>query len=287
VPLLIAGALLVLGQYLVRSLLPWGGGLELAPTLLLAVHLLLGVVEAPLAWWLYSTRGQGSRRLSDPGSATLFLFLVPGAVLVGFALLRAGLRVLLEDEPPAGPSFQGFLLLFLHDWLQRALGVLIVAPPLLVSVTPWLLRHKWIRPEPHRAAVARPDRQNSADRTRYSAETLPLAATSHWGDWVEVIGLAIGAGILCLLLGQVPNRRELLGWHLWGVQLLLILWASMRQGLRGGTLVAAVAASLPLVALPSSRLNRPEDPLFALLIQRDGCASVRPATAGWCRTSPS
>ena len=60
-----------------------------------------------------------------------------------------------------------------------------------------------------------------------------------------------------------------MGWQLWGVQTLLIVWASLRQGLRGGTIVAAAATVLPLLArrfwpLPSSGV---EDPYFLPLLQ--------------------
>jgi PAS domain S-box-containing protein len=90
------------------------------------------------------------------------------------------------------------------------------------------------------------------------------------GDWLEIAGLAFGASVLCLLLGSLHGRRDLLGWQLWGVQLLLIAWASVRQGLRGGTLVAATAAVaaswLPLVVrafVPPAN----EDILFRPLLQ--------------------
>src|SRR5262249_9174918 len=99
-------------------------------------------------------------------------------------------------------------------------------------------------------------------------------------------GLAFGAGVLCLLLSRF-HGHELLGWQLWGVQLLFIVWASLRQGLRGGTLVAATAASLPLLVRQFWPAV-PEDPLFQPLLQAHllaqcGAALLVAAAASWVR----
>src|SRR5262249_49122197 len=93
---------------------------------------------------------------------------------------------------------------------------------------------------------------------------------------------------LCLLLGGLHEREKLLGWQFWGVLLLLIVWAALRQGLRGGTLVAA-ASAIPVLTLrqllPADRL---EDPQFAPLLQAHlfaqcGAAVLIASAAAWIR----
>jgi PAS domain S-box-containing protein len=278
VPLLLASAGLVYLVALSRTLFGWPPGWGGAPSLVLtSADLLLGVVEAPLAWWLYHAYSRGSGRLSDPRSATTFLFVIPGMVLGGFAVVRTLLAALYPGLSP-GETLLGALL---TRWMERALGVLIVAPPLLVTVTPWLLHRRWIRAD---SWASRRHKLRSGSFT----EAPPLATAPRLGDWLEVIGLAIGASILCLLLLNLYTQRELFGWQLWGVQLLLILWACMRQGLRGGTLVAATAAAAPLVVLSIRQLGT--DPFFVLLLQAHllaqcAAALLIAAAATWVRVS--
>jgi PAS domain S-box-containing protein len=287
IPLLLSAALLVVVQVGVRLFLTTpstGAALGLASLLLTALDVLLGAAEAPVAWWLYHDQARGSRRLSDPRSATAFLMLVPGLVVAGFALARTVLQGLGSSvDTHLHSPWTALVLVFLRCWLDRALGMLIVAPPLLVNVTPWLLRHRLILPEPWIGPA------RAGERSVASPEGPPVATATRWGDWIEVTGLAVGASVLCLWLTHIHNRRELLGWQLWGVQLLLILWASMRQGLRGGTLVAAVAAALPLLVLPQPGI-RLEDPFFPMLLQghllaQCGAALLIAAGASWVRIS--
>ena len=175
-------------------------------------------------------------------------------------------------------GISGFAWLTTLLWLTRALGLLIVGPPLLVLVTAGLIRRGVIQGEPL------DDRQGEWDRTCYAA----AANDSRSGDWIEIAGLATGASILCLTLGSLQGRRELLGWQLWGMQLLLIVWASVRQGLRGGTLVAAAAAALPLLVRQFGRPASFRDPLFLPLLQTHllaQCAAgvLVAAAASWVR----
>jgi PAS domain S-box-containing protein len=279
-PVLVAASLLLAGYApLARpaaaapSLIAWG-----------ALAAALDACEPALAWWLYR-RGHGSRRLVDPRSATLFVFVAPGVAAFASALARAGLLHVLA--PPGLPP-RGFASLLALCWLDRALGVLVVAPPLLVIASPWLLRRGWIRREPDSGGMARSEGAEAS--VRIAAD----AGRPTRGDQLEIAGLALSASILCLLLSGLHGRRDLLGWQLWGVQILLIVWASVRQGLRGGTLVAAAAAAAPLLARQGWRSGgwppppSPEDDLFEPLVQAHllaqcAAAVLVGAAAGWAR----
>src|SRR5262249_52751316 len=120
-------------------------------------------------------------------------------------------------------------------WLADALSILAVAPPLLGVVTPWL-SHLGLAP---------------AMTAEGSAEIPQLPA---WGGALECAGLAIGAGLLGVL---VTAQHAALGpsWHLWAMLLLLVVWASLRQGLRGGALTATAAAVLALLAGAVQRIE--------------------------------
>ncbi|HZY87914.1 MAG TPA: PAS domain S-box protein [Gemmataceae bacterium] len=231
---------------------------------LLAFDAVLGAVELPLAWWLYHSRARGARQLGDPRSAILFLVLVPGLVTGLFALARAGLFTL---APPAGA--EGGLARWLGVfWLGRALGVLVLAPPLLVTLTPWLVRRGL-------SAAEDVDEAGATSRGHGGVEW------ARGGDWVELAGLAVGAGGATLLLSWLQARHELAGWHLWGIPLLLLVWAGLRQGLRGATLVAGLAAALPLLVFGGAHLPLLQGDLLA----QCSIALLVAASSHWLRIS--
>ena len=184
---------------------------------------ILNAAEAWAAWWCYHRLARGSRNLDDPRSATLFLFLVPGLVVGCFAGLRA-LGFWLSD--PAGQSFVYWLGSF---WLSSALGVLGMTPFLLVMVTPLLCR----------LGLVRRGFANCDDLAVFSTQLT-------WGDCLEIGGLALGTSLLGLMLLKPTAGQDMAGWQLWGVPLLLIVWASLRQGLRGGIVVTGSAAVFTL-----------------------------------------
>jgi PAS domain S-box-containing protein len=190
----------------------------------------LGGLELALFWWLYHVRARGARGLADPRSAILFLTLGPGLVVGGFALARAGWLWLLSPPPV---DFAGAAAAF---WLGRALGLLAVAPVLLTALTPWLVRRGLTAPE-----VV--DEQHVAHRGH--ADQLPLTR----GDLVEAAGLAVGASVLSVVLALQQGGQGLVGWPPWGLPLLLIVWACLRQGLRVGAVVACLAAAAPLLTV--------------------------------------
>ena len=261
--LIFLSQLLVVGQALVL------GNLSLSaagrPYLMLA---LLGAVLAPLetlaAWELYHHSARGSRNLGDPRSAILFLFIVVVGVLGGFAVLRALLWWL------ATPNDWPFWKWFLWHWLGRGLGILTMAPPLLAAVTPWLVRQ-------HLAVIEVFDDHHFQQRGHIGVDRI------NRGDWIEIAGLTLGASVLGLILGW--THKEVSGWQLWGSPLLLIVWASLRQGLRGGTIVAGAAAAFPLFVLGGREHDFSMMLLQGNLLAQCATGLLVAASASWIRLS--
>ena len=140
-------------------------------------------------------------------------------------------------------------------------------PPLLVGVTPFLLRHGLT---PVEVVEESPVTYQGVSQS-----------TIRLGDWLEIIGLAFGAGVLSLLL----CAKEPASWQLWGPPMLLIVWASVRQGMLGGTLAAGTATALPLLALSGVA---PSGPLFLLganLLAECAAALLVSASSTWIRLS--
>ena len=205
-------------------------------------------------------------RADRPRSAVLFVLVVPGLAAAAFAAARAGLAcAALGDWADFGPRL-------VQAWLGRSLGLLTVAPPLLTAATPWLVRRGLVRPEVVSERYAAAVGHAGADRlTR--------------GDAIEIAGLALGAGLLALVLVCSYGRQALEGWQPWGAPLLLVVWASLRQGQRGGVLTAGVAAALPLCFLAFAPAASPP---FAYLIQGNllglvAAGLLAAAAAGWLR----
>jgi PAS domain S-box-containing protein len=211
--------LVVLTSMILGSLLGETLGAPVWPVRL--VNAALAGPEAWLAWWCYHHLARGARRLADPRSAILFLLLVPGLVTGLLAIVRA---VPVAWADPG--SFRPAVLTF---WASNALGILSIVPPLLVCLTPALLRYGWAVVE-----------KRAAESELRGAE-FPVALRQ--GDWLEIIGLALGTTVLSC---QIVATQEVVSWQLWTLPLLLIVWASLRQGLRGGTVVAAVSTSVAL-----------------------------------------
>jgi PAS domain S-box-containing protein len=218
--------------------------------------------EVLAAWWCYQKLGQGTiRSLQDPRSAMIFLMVVPGAVVGAFAVLRVLPPWLLGFTPGS------FGLALGSCWFARAVGVLVVTPSLLALLTPFLIRYELMQP------------------------SLAFAARSQepWrrlgGDWVEVAGLALATGLFEVLLVAAYGRRELADWQVWGVPLLLITWASLRQGLPGGLVVASAAALLPLALVSVRSSAMPQLLLQGNILAQCSTALLVSASANWIRAS--
>jgi PAS domain S-box-containing protein len=219
-------------------------------------------LEALAAWWLYHRAAGGSRRLEDPRSATLFLFLVPG--------LAAGLSALLLAVPHwlIGPDGFGLGRWFFLFWVSRALGLAVLAPLLLVTATDSLVRRGL-------AAEEQPDARGEW------RGLVPKRLLR--GDLVELAGLALGAGLVGLLLACGQGQGD---WQLWGVSFLVIVWATLRQGIRGGVVTAAASAlvALSVVAFRAAP-GWPEAPLQLNFLAQCGAALLVTASANWVRGS--
>jgi PAS domain S-box-containing protein len=205
---------------------------------------LIGTAEVMTAWWLYHGLARGNRVPGEPRSATLFLVLVPGVTAGLFALVRATLYRLVGD-PLA--TFDNLIAWF---WLSDALGILVVAPPLLAGLTPWFVRRGLAVAEAAEHARPTPDDHVGAEKVTQTA-------------WIEIAAVALAAGLWSLFLISPLGRTGFSGWQLGGLPLLLIILAGARHGVRGGSTVAAASAGLPLAWLA----DLPHGDSFALFVQ--------------------
>ncbi len=227
------------------------------------MNAILGAVLLLLVWQVYRRPTGGARDLSDPRSAKRFLFLIP-CVGVGLWALIHGAMVAATEQ-----SAQSFYSEWLAFWVSRALGVLVLTPLFLAGLTPWLVRRNLL---------------DSEDEIRQEQEPLGRFDSGErlgWGDGLEWLGLALAAGTLTFLTART-ERPNSVGWELWGVPLLPIVWASLRQRLRGAIFVAAVSASAPLLLLPAAALT----PLVQINLLGQCAVALLAATAvGWVRSN--
>jgi PAS domain S-box-containing protein len=183
-----------------------------AGILVIAADTALHIALIGASWWLYHTVGRGSRWLDDPRSATLFLLLVPGGLSALFAVVQASCRVLAAEF-----------------WLSRMVGILVVAPFLIVAMTPILVRFRLVSFELPPAFFG--ERDLSAARL---------------GDRIELAGLTFATSVLGVLLLWTYAAGNVANWMLWACCLVLIVWTCIRQGLRGGCLCASVTSTVIL-----------------------------------------
>jgi PAS domain S-box-containing protein len=224
-----------------------------------AADALLTGAEIGFSWWFYRRAG-GTRQLNDPRSATAFLLIVPGLVSGLFAALQA-------LNAHGWQSIDSFSRYVLSLWVGRDLGIVAVAPPLLAVATPWLVHYRLASPEPSEPRFAVHPR-----------------FTWTMGEVVETVGLAIGAGVLSVLLAVLHIDDPQAHWHWWGILLLVIVWTSLRLGLRGGTIVAGVATFLALgVAVQRADTTEVLNPLRANLLAQCCTALLIGASADWIR----
>jgi PAS domain S-box-containing protein len=265
-----------LGLVLVAWLGLWAAGLAAAGVLVVGLatrgpsvallfpflEALVVGVEVGLGWWCYHARAHGARRLGDPRSAVVFLILVPGCAAGLSALMLAAVRQTLESPAPDLVSLASAL------WVSHALGLLALAPPLLVLATPWLQR-LGLAPDP-------------AGRIPSAASAWPWT----WGEAVETAGLVLAAAVVGVALAVIYARQYAVNWQLWALLLLLIVWTSVRQGLPGGSVAAGVAAVLGMAVasagFPGATQAAALEGHFLA-----GCAAALlvGASVGWIRAS--
>ncbi len=221
------------------------------------------VLEALVGCWLFLRLAGGARRLADPRSAVAFVLLLPGLAAAVGAVTRAAAGSAAGTVPVARE--------IVALWLSHALGLLVVTPPLLAGLTPWMIRRGLTPEDPPDAQPALPGPVGADELSR--------------GDYIEIAGLAIGAGGMGLLLALAPGARVMAGWQVWGAPLLLIVWASLRQGLIGGTVVSCAAVAVPLTVL--SLAPAPADTLLLQgnLLAQAGTGLLVAASASWLRSS--
>ncbi len=209
----------------------WARGLEV-DVRQAALEVLLSAAEVWTVWWCYHRLTKSSGGFTDPRSTIRFLLFGPGLSLALFAVAHA--------LTTAEPVLTTFALVTRGFWLSRALGLLVWAPPLLVVATPTLIQRGLAIVEPG-------DEPPRGDRGGNGL---------CYGDFLEMGGLALGTGILGFLLVVTHGRGETLGRGLWMLPLFLIGWASFRQGVSGGTIVAATGAIVSCTL--ASQLDRSE-----------------------------
>lgn len=218
----------------------------------------VGALQVGLSWWAYRTLADGARRLDDPRSATIFLLLVPSLAGALCAVVLA-----------LASTGDDFLLRLINAWLCQGLGVMVLAPPLLAVGTPWAVYY----------GLALRDR---ADRSTIVHPRLTWTV----GEVVEMVALALGAAIVAAALANLHARGSSANWHLWGILLLVIVWASLRLGLRGGSMTAAVAAIVGLTVGTILAEDLPAlTPLRGNLFAQCCVALLVGASADWIRAS--
>lgn len=215
--------------------------------------------ELGLGWFCYRSLARGERRINDPRSATSFLLIIPVCILVCSSYLRS----LLTGES------------FLYLWLGMALSVLALTPTILFFATPWLVRLRLIDGSPDE-----------------DINWVDLQEPTTFGDGLETVGLALAGGVLGFLVTQSHLLYLSIDWRFWSVLLLLVVWASLRQGLRGGTMTSLTSTLVALLLTPWFWEN-PSSNLVAFsslqgnFLALCSTAILVGASAGWIRASES
>jgi PAS domain S-box-containing protein len=193
-----------------------------------AMDAIAGPLVLALAWRSYQGDSHEKREFDDPLAAKRFLFLLPCLGVGMWATVHAAVLVCAEQ------SLESLQMEWLNFWLSRSLGLLVSAPLMLTLLSPWLVKH----------GLAYPFGE-------WPGNAGPIGTTSShkrmgWGDGLELLGLAMAAGAFTRFAVRTGQAQPI-GWELWGAPLLMIIWGSLRQGLRGAVFVAAVSASTPLL----------------------------------------
>ncbi|MEI7683925.1 MAG: PAS domain S-box protein [Planctomycetota bacterium] len=225
---------------------------------------LIGVVqslEVAAAWWFFTVLARGSRHLDDPRSAVLFLLLVPGVAAALAAVAQISLAAVFDPRTAAVPIFRRFG----EDWIAGMLGSLVITPFLLVNFTRSLQRLQVLPPPNGKKTLVRP---------------------WTFGESIELTGLAFGNFLLSLIQVHLHRQIASAAWPLWGISLLLVVWSSIRQGLRGGTVTAFAGCAAALVWATQLGVSPAAfSPLQGNLLAQCGIALLVGASVGWIRAT--
>jgi PAS domain-containing protein len=245
---------LIVADFLLVRLALAGQDHAIADSVLLAV-------QTGVSWWCYAHVARGRRRLDDPRSAIVFLILVPG-VLAG---LFASCQTLVWNSLGMEKAFWTTVLAV---WRSHALGIMVLVPALLTMLTPLWVELGWIRREAPVAGV------------------VPSALVDWtWGERIEVAGLALAAGVVGVVLALL-QAEGITSWSLWGLSLLVVVWAALRQGLRGGAAAAGLAGLLAFATAGFAEDNPGRLlPLQGNLLAQCCVALLVGGSVGWIRTS--
>jgi len=219
------------------------------------------ILHIAAGWWLYHVVARGSRGLDDPRSATIFLLFIPGILSIVLALVQA----LVYD------SWQGNLSLFWLDASQlllgRMVGMVVIAPLLIVVGTPVLLRYRLVDLDWPPAFFGRKEQ------------------SAAFGDNLELAGLTFATTLLALLLLWSDAVQNVV---LWGGCLILIVWACIRQGLRGGSFCASVTSIV--VVIVAQILSTPDfgrDTIQGHVLAFCSTALLLGVSVNWIRANES
>src|SRR5262249_49855908 len=106
-----------------------------------------------------------------------------------------------------------------------------------------------------------------------------------FGELLEVTGLSIATGLLGIVIAELQMRAGG-NLHLWAFNLLLIVWAGLRQGLRGGALAACAGSLTGLVTVALLGGTMPDvSPFHGIMLAHGSPALLLGASAGWIRAS--
>jgi hydroxypyruvate isomerase len=97
---------------------------------------------------------------------------------------------------------------------------------------------------------------------------------------IETAGLASGAAVLGLILAVLHTRDASTNWLFWSILLLVIVWTSLRQRLRGGTLASSGAAAVALGAAAPARVRGQATPPLTEPAVRH--ARLKQSVCRWC-----
>lgn len=190
----------------------------------------LDAVEPVLAWLLYRHYWRGSLDLSGLKNGIAFILSAPLVGSFVSATLGCTMLMLLGKMPwevidQSIPQW----------WLGNAIGIMTIAPPVLLLFSPYLYYGGWL-----------PAYRNGDRHFSWSPLSPPQALRSlPWGQGISIL---IMATFVCTLAVWKANSGSLSFEQLRFLSFLPILWAATQFGAKGGALVASFCTLVTLFA---------------------------------------